>query len=246
MGRPLTARAAGSLEPTPCCTLSCFFFAWFAGIFGAMAMIGVVSGATTDGEIPALLLFGLVLPAQHCCTFGALVLCSRRKGAGSLRADFGFGIDRRHAPVFLGGVALQFVMAVVVAPMMQWLGDGEAPQEIVRDAAAVNGVGASLIMVVSVAVLAPVIEELLYRGLLLRALLRRLSPNIAVLISGTTFGAVHLFDTGLRLAGLPIAMALMGFGVVLAVVALRDQTLSRPILLHMGFNSATVVLLLAT
>ena len=148
--------------------------------------------------------------------------------------------------MFLGGVALQFALAVVVAPLMLWLGDGDAPQEIVRDVAAVSGFGASLAMVLAVGVLAPVIEELLYRGLLLRALLRRFPPNVAVILSGTMFGAVHLFDTGLRLAGLPIVAALMGFGVFLAVVAVRDQSLYRPILLHMGFNSATVLLMLGT
>lgn len=244
--RPGTTGPEGITVPTPSCTLSCFFFVWFTGIAGAMAMVGVVGGSARNGEIPALPLFLAVLPAQQFSTLGALYLCSRWKGSGSLRTDFGFEVRWGHASMLFGGVALQFGMDLVLAPLVHWLGNGEVPQDIVRDVDAVRGLGSSLAMAVSVAVLAPVIEELLYRGLLLRALLRRLPTNAAVLMTGTVFGAVHLFDTGLRLEALPVVFALVGFGVLLAVLAVRDGSLSRPIFLHMGFNSAVVLLALVT
>lgn len=232
--------------PTPSCTLSCFFFVWFAGIMGAAAMAGVVRGSATDGELPALLLFLVVLPAHQLSVLGALTLCSRWKGLGSLRRDFGFDVRWRHAPVVLAGAGLQVGASVALAPLVRWLGDGQAPQEIVRDVGEVRGPGTMLAMAVSVVVLAPAVEELLYRGLLLRALLRWLPTGGAVLTTGVAFGAVHLFDTGLRPEALPVVVALGGLGVILAVLAVRDGSLSRPIFVHMGFNGVAVLVTLLT
>ena len=97
-------------------------------------------------------------------------------------------------------------------------------------------------MVLGVALFAPVVEELLFRGLLLRALLRRTTPVTAVLISSVVFAVVHLLD--------PSTAALMAPLLLLAVIsgirAVRTGDLSQSILLHVGFNLLSAILLLAT
>ena len=241
-----TPGAQEHTEPRRCCTLSGFFFVWFAGIMGAALMVGVVRGSATEGELPALVLFLVVLPAHQLSVLGGLYLWSRWKGVGSLRQDFGFNVRWRHASMVLVGVGLQAGGSLALTPLVRWLGDGQAPQEVVRDVTAVRGPGTSLAMVVSVTVLAPVVEEVLYRGLLLRALLHRLPTRRAVLATGAVFGAVHLFDTGLRPEALPVVVALGGLGVILAVLAVRDGTLSRPIFVHIGFNSGAVLMTFLT
>jgi membrane protease YdiL (CAAX protease family) len=80
---------------------------------------------------------------------------------------------------------------------------------------------------------APVVEEIFYRGLLLRSLKRYLSPTLAVVVCGVVFGAAHL--NLVTLAGLA------GFGIVLAYLANRFGRLGPNILAHSAFNLVAVI-----
>ena len=89
--------------------------------------------------------------------------------------------------------------------------------------------------------LAPIAEELLFRGALLRSLLRKLSPDHAVFVSALVFGLVHVL--GDPSVGTLIALpAIMLLGVVSGYQAVKTGDLSRPIMLHMGFNTLSVFL----
>ena len=97
-------------------------------------------------------------------------------------------------------------------------------------------------LALTIVLLAPVTEELLFRGALLRSLLRRVSPAVAVLISAVVFGLVHAL--GDPSVGTVIAMpAIILLGVVSGYQAARTGNLSRSILLHVGFNALSVVFL---
>jgi membrane protease YdiL (CAAX protease family) len=80
---------------------------------------------------------------------------------------------------------------------------------------------------------APVVEELFFRGLLLRSLDRRFGTPAAVIGSALVFGLVHY-----ELLQLP---ALILFGIVLAVLAERTGRLGPGIAAHAAFNAATVL-----
>ena len=83
---------------------------------------------------------------------------------------------------------------------------------------------------------APVVEELFYRGLVLRSLEKRRWPRWAVVVgSAALFAAMH-FQV-LQFPGLFV------FGVVLALMTLITGRLGPAIWAHAGFNGATVVLL---
>ena len=86
---------------------------------------------------------------------------------------------------------------------------------------------------------APIFEELVFRGLLLRALLARMGPNWAIAVSALTFGSVH-FLGGNALGTLAVLPALVGIGAISGVLAVRSGELSQSILLHMGFNLLAV------
>jgi membrane protease YdiL (CAAX protease family) len=89
--------------------------------------------------------------------------------------------------------------------------------------------------------LAPLTEELLFRGVLLRSLLRRCSPAVSVLLSALIFGLAHFLDPDSRRLLAP----LMLLGVISAVRAVRTGELSQSIWLHAGFNLLSVAFLLA-
>ncbi len=82
-------------------------------------------------------------------------------------------------------------------------------------------------------VIAPVTEELLFRGLILRALRTRYGPTRAIVISALFFGAFHLDPQALVFASL--------MGLVLGWIAERTQSTMPSIALHAGFNAMPVL-----
>jgi membrane protease YdiL (CAAX protease family) len=161
---------------------------------------------------------------------------------GSLERDFGFVVRVQDFGWFWIGIGLQLVSLLPTALLVEVHGH-EARQDVVRVADRAHGLEVPLI-VLAVAVLAPVTEELLFRGVLLRGLLRRIDPTPAVAVSAVVFGLTHVLgDPSVgSLIALPVIVLL---GLVSGVQAVRTGELSRSIFLHMGFNALTAVLLFA-
>jgi membrane protease YdiL (CAAX protease family) len=91
---------------------------------------------------------------------------------------------------------------------------------------------------VAVAILAPLAEEILFRGLLLRAVARWVAMPVAVLASGLLFGIAH----GSLWAAVPVGI----LGCVLAALAWRSGGVTAPWIAHATFNAAAYVELCAT
>jgi membrane protease YdiL (CAAX protease family) len=92
-----------------------------------------------------------------------------------------------------------------------------------------------MVTVISAVILAPVVEELLFRGLLQPALARWLrSPWRGVLLSAGAFGVFHysVSDT---------ILTLTFFGIVLGYAYARTRSLILVILLHAVFNGKTIL-----
>lgn len=95
-----------------------------------------------------------------------------------------------------------------------------------------------LLFLLHVAMGAPLVEELFFRGLLYGGLRQVCSWRIAALTSGVLFGAMH---------GDPQRLLLLtGLGVFLAILRERTQTLWVPILVHGLFNTVMLLLLFST
>ena len=90
------------------------------------------------------------------------------------------------------------------------------------------------------AVIAPICEELLFRGLLLRALRRRLEPVPAVAIQALVFALAHPLLSP-TVGDLAVVPALFLLGVASGVAATRKGDLSASILMHIGFNLVTTL-----
>jgi uncharacterized protein len=103
---------------------------------------------------------------------------------------------------------------------------------------------ALVLFAVLVVTVAPVAEELLFRGALLRGLQRRMTPAWATFVSALAFAAVHPLSS--PTIGSVIAVpGLFALGVVSAMLAIRTGNLSASILLHAGFNLLTAVSVIA-
>jgi membrane protease YdiL (CAAX protease family) len=216
---------------------------WFVGlVVGAtagsitLAIRGRASGLDPDGIDLAVGLF-----AQNGAILLALMGVARTKGLGDLRRDFGLTIRLRDWPWLAAGVLLQ-VLSIGAIELLGQVARGGMPEQQAADTVSHSQGPEIVFVILGVALFAPLVEELLFRGLLLRSLLRRTSPVGAVSISAVVFAAAHLLD--------PSTASLMAPLLLLATIsgirAVRTGDLSQSIMLHVGFNLLSAVLLIVS
>jgi membrane protease YdiL (CAAX protease family) len=213
-----------------------FFSVYVAGIVASYVLASVGFGISGDkaGHAGALTI-GLALVGQFGGWIIALVVVSRRKGRGTLRADFGLVVHARDLRFLVAGIGLEIALALMVQPISDLVQNQR--QGVVKDLESAHGLHLALLALFA-GLIAPVCEELLFRGLLLRALRRRFSPVVAVAVSALVFALAHpaLDPTWGTFVIVP---ALFGLGLVSGAAAVRRGDLSVSIMLHIGFNFLT-------
>ncbi len=197
-------------------------------LFGAPTPIVALGGAAS--------LYGLVL--WWC------VRASQTWGTGSLRRDVGLSFR----PLDLAlGLATWFgavVGEVVVALLLRGIG---LPNGSNTDVLTDNRDNTGLLVAVAIIaiVMAPVVEELLFRGVLLRSLQSRLPAWAAIGVQGACFGLVHL-QLGLGLGNVVLVAILATVGICFGIAAHLTGRLGPSIVAHTILNSIAVVTILAT
>jgi membrane protease YdiL (CAAX protease family) len=212
------------------------------GIVLSVIVAGVVASARNvpsghiSKDVPTVL---ASVVGQAVGVIVVLALVSWRKGQRSLRRDFGLTLRLGDSVWLLAGVGLQLGVALPIALLSDVYGHVEH-QGVVQSFEQAGGFELALFAVAAVTV-APLAEELLFRGALLRALMRRTSPAIAVFASALVFALVHpAFDP--RVGSLIAVPALLLLGLVSAGLAVRTRDLSCSLYLHAGFNLLTAIL----
>lgn len=167
-----------------------------------------------------------------------LVVNSRTSGSGRLLADYRV----RARWIDLAGVPLGVVAQVLLVPLLYWalrlIWPATFSVDNVEERASdlwdrASGVWVVLLVIV-VAVGAPLIEEFVYRAMIQQSLQSRVDEVLAVVIAAAFFAAIHLQPVefpGLFLVGL-----------LLGVLYQRTGRLAAPILAHMAFNATGLVL----
>ncbi len=175
---------------------------------------------------------------------GSVVWASRRKGSGALAEDFGCRARLADVPVGLvaGLLSHQALLPLVALLMRPLVGDPDVSGPATDLVESAQGFGL-VVLVLSVTVGAPVVEELFFRGLVLGALARRLGAVAAVAISSALFGLAHPQDLPVGALAL-VMVSLAAFGAVLAALAVRTGRLGSAIIAHATFNALTVFFIL--
>lgn len=215
---------------------------WLAGYLGAILASFPLYASKGDTDIDTALIFGIILPAQQLTVILALFYVSRLKGQKSLGADFGFRIRLLDAKALVVGAVLEVVLSLALLPLLELDPDAKH-QQLLSDLEESLDVVTVVLFFMGAVVFAPLVEELLFRGILLRALLRKFSPPTAIIGSSTVFALVHYIGDPNTLPFLP---ALAALGAVLAVATLRTGDLSQAIWIHAGFNLTTTIWFIST
>ena len=212
---------------------------------GGSYLLSVLLPPDAVGEAGApgavLVAGGALAQALGALLVGAWATSPRRgRGGNGLVAEVGLRFRWADLPA---GVAVALVAIPTLGLLLSLLAAAglvevdDVDNTTVLFAGAGQGVG-FLLVTAAVAVVAPLWEEVLFRGLLLRSLQRRLGAVPAVLLSSAGFGALHA-QPG---RGVTLVLLTGALGVVLALLTLRAGRLGPAIVAHAAFNGLTVLL----
>lgn len=200
-------------------------------VLGIFAGIGIaVSGGDLEDDMPSGVLIALTF-AQDIGFILAPLLMAGWFAARPKAEDFGLAPPRRPwiALALLLGIYLTFV--VLSGLWVEALGidsEDQLPDELGVDESVINLV----LVLFLVTVMAPVAEELLFRGYVYRALRNGTGMWVAALLSGVIFGGIHL---GSSPVGFIVPLCILGVG--LALLYQWTGSLYAPVALH-AFNNS--------
>jgi len=205
-------------------------------LVGALATLGYV-GRATGGKPESDVLYRYETAVGSVAVYAVLfAVVVFGLGRGLPKAEF-FALRRppswRRA---LGYVLAGYVAIFLGAGLLLLVLDAGDEQGLTPDGWDSSRAGAYAANFAAVALVGPVVEEMLYRGAGV-SLLLHYGPGVATVATAIGFGLGH----GLVLA-LP---ALVVFGLVTAVVRLRTQSVYPPMLVHIAFNATSLIVAVA-
>lgn len=213
-----------------------------AGILAGL----VVGGASNEGTFDPNLIFWWIIPCQNLGHIGTLVLIARARKVGTLADSLGFVVEGRQWRWVLAGAASSLVLAIIADAVRSLLGvPDDSSQAIVEAAASITGADTMIAAVIGVAIMGPIAEEILYRGLTMRIILHRGAPaSVAVIVSSAIFAVAHLADPSLYSPTGAITLGVLFlFGLFLGVLRIRTGNLGASIFAHSGLNLMTLATL---
>jgi len=172
-------------------------------------------------EISFLVYYLLAMGVPFC-----IAHLIRKKQTGINKYDFSLSSMKIMALVSISIIAIQIG---IISPIVNSLPMPEFMQRIFLEFANQNGA----FYFIAIVIAAPVIEELIFRGIILNGLLRRYSPVKSIILSSILFGIVHLNPW--QFVGALI------IGIFSGWVYYRTRKLSLSILIHLVNNLVAFV-----
>jgi membrane protease YdiL (CAAX protease family) len=215
------------------------FAAWLiaalVALSGQIAILAATGYVDVTVEDRPLWLDAVLLIPLWVSLLVATIIISNHWGTGRLRDDYGL----RFRAFDLLGVPIGIASQAVLIPAIYWIlrvssEDVSSQARTLTDRAGSDAEVVLLVLMVIVG--APIIEELFFRGLLMRAIQARWNDGLALVASALFFALVHFQP--LQIPGL------FAFGLILGTCAQRTGRLGMSILAHAAFNGTAVVMLL--
>lgn len=216
------------------------------GIMAALVVFFIVAGmivgaaAAIYGEDAVETLFAeaMAVAVLDLVLVGTVLIVVGRKGAGL--PELGFRAPNRGARALLGMIILAYFSSIAVVNLYGILLDVAGLDDLLPGPQLPDDLfdHDSVVIVTGIAVvfMAPIAEEVFFRGFIYAGLRRYLNMPIAGLISGLLFSIAH-GDPGLVV---PFALV----GAILAYTYERSRSLVAPIGVHFVFNTLSFLLLL--
>jgi membrane protease YdiL (CAAX protease family) len=214
------------------------------GLF-ARGAVGLVSVAFLWALLPDRASSSLLIALLSAAPLLGYVLWYCRRAGTTVTDTFGLRVSRAHGGLArLGGVTLALIAVSTVGDFLldlagSRLGYGSHWTDGFQETLVWGRPGEVAVDVLDGCVLAPVLEELLFRGLLYGTLRLRVGPGAATLVSAGVFALAHGYGA------VGFASVLMS-GVLWAVAYERTRSLLPGILAHAANNVQATAIVLAT
>jgi CAAX protease family protein len=204
-------------------------------------LVASTSGDSSDDATLPIATLAIAVVATWCAYLAGLWWASERAGSQNFVADYGLEfqlIDIIGIPI---GLLTQLVLVpLVYVPLRAWWPDtfsDDRLEETARDLVDRADGAAVVVLVLVVVAGAPIVEELVYRGLLQGSFVARISEIPALLAGASWFAIIHFRPV--EYPGLFVA------GLVFGMCALTTGRLGMSIVTHAAFNATGLLMVAA-
>lgn len=206
-------------------------YGWVA-LVGVLAALSYAAHFASDGDPPDDVLYMWSTAIGGFVQYAIILVIVLALARGLSRETLGLRAPsswKSAAGRLVGALATIWVVGAILNIFLK---AGEE-QGLVPDGWDSDRAAAFAANFVVVALVAPVVEELTYRGLGFAAVRDAFGPSAAVVVTALAFGLAH---------GLVVALPVLTlFGLVLGWLRLRTASLYPPIILHALFNGIALV-----
>ena len=213
----------------------------------ALSPGAVVAGQFADGSVAQMAANVTVLPVAILVAVAVWFQVYRRFYQSPISLAAAFGFNRKNTGrclmlglvTGLGLVLISMVLALLTNLLIQSLGDHAEPQKLVtliaEESAKKENIRTLIFFVVMSVAVAPIAEEILFRGILYPAIKQIGYPRLAAIGTALLFALFHV--NLLTFASLTV--------VALGLIALYEFTdnLLAPITAHAVFNASNLIML---
>jgi membrane protease YdiL (CAAX protease family) len=223
-------------------SLGVVMLAWLAAYVAALPLQSLVLGLSghsgESSDVWPTSVTALSALTLWIAFIVATIVVSRRFGSGRFADDLRLAFR----PIDMIGLPLGMVSQLALVPALYWPLRQLWPETFATDRLSERAQELwdraegrwVVVLVLIVAVGAPLVEEIVYRGLIQQALQSRLNEVVAVVAAAAFFALVHL--QAIEFPGLFL------FGLVLGTCFMRTGRLGMGIFAHVGFNAVGLML----
>ena len=206
------------------------------------AMLAVASAAMLGRQmaVPAHLTQAVLVMLTLGLAASSILLLTRHRWPHlwSLAQPPGLGFARPSRPLYLAlAIAVGVAAPLLGGQLTQWFAHGQTVSQDIQQLGADTPLTWRMPLVLVVVSLGPVVEELLFRGVLMSALMQRWQTGWAMAASSLVFALVHLPGLQWQWFALPDLLLL---ALLLAWLRLRSGSIWPGVLAH-GINNLLAV-----
>ena len=217
----------------------------FAAYLAAMVLANIVAigykGEGPESQGNELLVFGVGIFTSHVVTLVLVHIFLQQHRIGWKEA-FGFNEPRLGRTLFLGALVSVLILPVglslteLSARLLKYLGTVPSVQQPVQMMKQATSILQLAVHGLAAIVFAPVVEEIIFRGVLYPTVKKYFNPKVALWGISLLFAVSH--------QNLTVIVPLTALAIFLTFLYETTRNLIAPILAHSLFNAANFVLLL--
>lgn len=222
---------------------------------GLALIVAIVTGSAVThfvhphGFAEALILVIVLTAVLYGVLIAGIYYAGKDLAARYAGWGWAFGLQR---PRWMDGawLAAGFGMAfggrIVVGLVANALSNGKALEQSQNLVVKSHSIAVYLVLGVIVVLIAPVVEELMFRGLMLRTLMRRWGFWPAALTSSAVFALFHTYEVSTLAGALTLAAVVFTLGLSNCLLVRWSGRLAAGIMNHMLFNGLAITVLILT